>query len=280
MADTFHYIFDVFAARWWRAAGPRGGVDVAITSSMTLRRPATAVIKRLLSYAAMPLHGVVGVVPAWRYVLRRLQARGFRPRTVFDIGVARGTPELYAAFPDAHYFLVDPTRESLPHMQQIARRLRAVVLNIAFGEQDGEAMIAVRADDIGGSTFYEEIGPLGPTRRYSVPVRRFDQAIGDFERPALCKIDVQGAEMSVLRGMGERIHEFEAILIETSLIATIKDGPEIADVVTFLRQRGFVVYDLLGGGRRPLDNALAQLDLLFVKENSPLRADHRWTADP
>jgi FkbM family methyltransferase len=258
---------------------PDLGVDVAITSSMTLRRPAGAALKRLLGYAATPLHRVVGVVPAWRYVLRRLQACGFQPRTVFDIGVARGTPELYAAFPAAHYVLVDPTRESLPYMQQIARRQRAVILNLALGERDGEAMITVRTDDIGGSTFYEEVGPLGPTRRYAVPVRRFDQAIGDFERPALCKIDVQGAEMSVLRGMGERIHELDAILIETSLIATIKDGPEIADVVTYLRQRSFVVYDVLGGGRRPLDNALAQLDLLFVKESSPLRADHRWATD-
>jgi FkbM family methyltransferase len=197
---------------------------------------------------------------------------------VFDIGVAQGTPELYAVFPDAHYYLVDPTRESLPYMERIARQLDARILNVALGDAEGELEIGVRTDDIGGSTFYEEIGPLGPTRRYPVPVRRFDQAIDGFERPALCKIDVQGSEMSVLRGMGKRIHDVDAILIEASVIATIRDGPEIAEVVSYLRQQGFVVYDVLGGGRRPLDSALAQLDLLFVKEDSPLRSDHRWSA--
>ena len=240
--------------------------------------PAKAAVKRVLSYSTLVLHRMVGVVPAWAFVLRNLRARGFVPRTVFDIGVARGTPELYAVFPEARYYLVDPTRESLPHMEAIARRLDVEILNIALGDEEGEFEIGVRTGDIGGSTFFEEIGPLGPTRRYPVAVRRFDRAIGEFQRPALCKIDVQGSEMRVLRGMGERIHDVDAILIEASVIATIRDGPEIAEVIGFLRQKGFVVYDVLGGGRRPLDSALAQLDLLFVKENSGLRADHRWSA--
>jgi FkbM family methyltransferase len=251
---------------------------MTMTSARVTRNPARAAVKRAISYSSLMLHRMVGVVPAWSFVLRNLRARGFHPRTVFDIGVAHGTPELYAVFPDARYFLVDPTRESLPWMETIARQLDASILNIALGDQDGELEIGVRPDDIGGSTFYEEVGPLGPVRRYPVAVRRFDGAIGAFERPALCKIDVQGSEMSVLRGMGTRIDEVDAILIEASVIATIRNGPEIAEVIGFLRDRGFVVYDVLGGGRRPLDSALAQLDLLFVKEDSPLRADHRWSA--
>src|SRR5262245_58291240 len=191
-------------------------------TGLTMRNPAKAVVKRILSYSTLVLHPMVGAVPAWAFVLRNLRARGFRPRTVFDIGVAHGTPELYAVFPDAHYYLVDPTRESLPHMEEIARQLDARILNIALGDADGELEIGVRTNDIGGSTFYEEIGPLGPTRRYLVPVRRFDGVIDSFERPALCKIDVQGSEMRVLRGMGERIHDVDAILIEASVIATIR----------------------------------------------------------
>lgn len=243
------------------------------------RNPARVAAKWMAGSLGRLLHRTLGVVPAWSFTLGQLKARGFRPRTAFDIGVARGTPELYWAFPDAYYYLIDPTRESLPYMQSIAKRLNAQVLNLALGDREGELEIGVRPGDINGATFYEEIGPLAATERYPVPVRRFDQAIGRFERPALCKVDVQGAEIAVLEGMGERIQEIDVLIVEASVIATIKDGPEIDQVIAFCKQHGFVVYDVLGGGRRPLDRALAQLDLLFVKEDSPFRTDRRWSAN-
>jgi FkbM family methyltransferase len=218
------------------------------------------------------------LLSAWPSALRDLKRRGFQPRTIFDIGVADGTPDLYAAFPHAEYYLVDPTAESLPHMQRIAQRLNAEIFNIALGELNTESVIGVRPRDIGGSTFFEEVGQIDEVKRYSVPVRRFDSVATSFERPALCKIDVQGAELSVLRGMGQRIHDLDVIIVETSVIATVADGPEIFDIIAYLKQQGFVPYDMLGSSRRPLDNALAQLDLMFVKSDSDFRADRRWSA--
>lgn len=221
---------------------------------------------------------VTQLLPAWPVTLRRLKRQGFRPRTVFDIGVADGTPDLYAAFPEAQFYLIDPTRESLPHMERIARRLNARIMNIALGERDAEMTIGVRPNDIAGSTFFEEIGPIDGVKHYPVVMRRFDQVVNGFARPALCKIDVQGSELDVLRGIGERIRDIDVIIIETSVIATIKDGPEIADIVGHLKSKGFALHDMLGSTRRPLDNALAQLDLLFVPADSPFRADKRWAA--
>jgi FkbM family methyltransferase len=232
--------------------------------------------KWLMGCAGVVVNGTLGVVPAWQYVLRRLRAAGFEPRTVFDIGVARGTPELYGAFPNAKYYLVDPTHESVPYMHQIAQRLQAEVLNVALGDCDAERVICARTEDIGGSSFFDEVGEDPPMQRYPVPVRRFDQIINGFERPALAKIDVQGAELQVLRGMGERIRDLDAIIVEASVIATVRDGPEVADVIGYMKDKGFVVYDMLGGARRPLDRALAQVDLLFVQEDSEFRADRRW----
>lgn len=236
------------------------------------------VAKWLQRCAGIILHSGDDFVSTWPLVLRKLKRRGFRPRTVFDVGVARGTPDLYAAFPDAHYYLIDPTRESLPHMQQIARQLDAEVLNVALGDRDAEMMIDARPDDINGASFYKEVGELNGVEQYPVAVKRFDRLMNSFERPALCKIDVQGAELHVLQGMGRKLQDIDAVIVECSVLATLMDGPEISEVIAYMTQEGFALYDILDTTRRPLDAALAQVDLLFVPRNSALRADRRWAA--
>ena len=43
-----------------------------------------------------------------------------------------------------------------------------------------------------------------------------------------------------------------------------------------MTQRGYVIYDFAGFTNRPLDMALGQLDICFVKEDSVLRKSHGW----
>jgi len=235
-------------------------------------------VKRRLNQLLMPYGHVVArasTVPSWERFFDFIMRNGLTPNTVFDIGVATGTPVLYAHFPDARYVLVDPTAESLPHMESWSRKLNAQILNLALGDQDGDATIDVR-DEIGGSSLFDEVGPYTSVKKYSVPVRRFDRVVDGFEPPALCKIDVQGAELMLLRGMGDRIREFDFFVIEVSTIPTLHDGPDAFAVIEHMRRHGFVMFDILNINRRPLDGALAQLDLAFVAEDSPLRRDRRW----
>ena len=102
--------------------------------------------------------------------------------------------------------------------------------------------------------------------------------IEEAEGADLLKIDIQGAELMVLDGMTGRLPEIDALVIETSTIATVKGGAEVRDVVSFLGDHGFVLADIVGLRRRPLDDATAQLDLLFVPHDKSLRMDRRWAA--
>jgi FkbM family methyltransferase len=214
---------------------------------------------------------------SWRQSLDVLRRRGFAPATVFDIGVGFGTWGLYRLFPDAFYHLVEPTREALPYMRKLARRLDCEIHPVALGDRDGEATFEIRAD-LQGSTLLEEVGPRAFLRFDRVPLRRFDGLFHEIERPALAKIDVQGAELMVLQGMTGRLRELDAVIVETSTIATVKGGAEVGEVVRFMQAHGFVVADILGLKRRPLDGATAQLDLLFLPESATLRADRRWAS--
>jgi FkbM family methyltransferase len=213
--------------------------------------------------------------PSWDKSFAVLRRYGLQPATVFDIGVAYGTYELYRAFPDAYYHLIDPTFESLHHMRELRRRLRCEIHSIALGDHEGDVMIEIRPD-IQGATLLEDFTPREIVRHDRVPMRRFDALFDEIARPALAKIDVQGAELMVLEGMSGCLESLDAVVVETSTIASVKGGAEVHDVVHFMHDHGFVLADVIGLTRRPLDSATAQLDLLFLPDDCGPRRDRRW----
>jgi hypothetical protein len=76
--------------------------------------------------------------------------------------------------------------------------------------------------------------------------------------------------------MTGRLASLDALVVETSTIASVKGGAEVHDVVRFMHKHGFALIDVVGMTRRPLDSATAQLDLLFLPEDSGPRRDRRW----
>ena len=94
--------------------------------------------------------------------------------------------------------------------------------------------------------------------------------------PILLKVDVQGYELKVLDGAPHLLEQTELVLLETSLFSFSPGMPDFYDVLSYMKQKGFVVYDLYNGHNRPLDGARAQIDVAFVKENGTLRRDPRW----
>jgi len=211
-------------------------------------------------------------------VIALLQRQGFKPTTIFDIGVAYGTPALYQGFPGATYHLVEPVPAAVPYMQRWQRRLNATIHPVALADKHGELEMEMRAD-ISKSTFYHEVAPARLRPPITVPVERFDARFTatDLQPPVLVKIDVQGAELLVLRGMGDLLDAVDVFIVETSTILTQAGGAaHWCDVLDHFRLHNYTLYDICGIGRRPLDGALAQLDLVFVRETSPLIADKRW----
>jgi FkbM family methyltransferase len=215
-----------------------------------------------------------GKLPSWEHCLNHIKTCGFRPETVFDVGVARGTEVLYRAFPDAFYYLVDPSRESLPHMEALQKRLKAKILNCALTDRAGEVALNVpNVENFGGSSIMRTFSH-GWT--YTVKTERFDELVSDFEQPSLCKIDVQGAAMLVLKGMEGLLPKVDVFIIESNVFAPA--GDDVHRIMAFLSARNFVLYDIADIIRRPIDNALGQLDLVFVREDSPFRQEKRWQA--
>ncbi len=210
--------------------------------------------------------------------LRKLE---FRPGTVVDVGVADGTFELYEAFPSAFHFLVEPMREFEPAMKSICRRYNADYVIAAAGNQSEERRIYFSGDTLGASLLpvQRDYAPARDGCR-TIPVIRLDQLVKDrgCPPPYLIKVDVQGFEHVVMEGATGVLAETEVVILETALIRFKEDRPLLDETIAFMKTMGFVPYDLFGGYGRPLDGALAQIDVAFVKENGRFRESSEFAS--
>jgi FkbM family methyltransferase len=214
-----------------------------------------------------------------RGALRQLVKLGFRPRTVIDVGVAFETRELYEEFREAKILLVEPLAEFEPFLKKICSEFQAQYVLAAAGEKTGTTALNVHKNQLDSSSLFREIEGVevdGEPRE--VPLVTIDEVCAQrgLAGPFLLKVDVQGAELRVLSGAAKTLEQSEVVILEVTLFGTMIGGPQLADVVTYMRERGFVVYDLWGMLYRPLDGALAQVDMEFVRGDSALRKEHAF----
>lgn len=155
--------------------------------------------------------------------------------TVFDVGANVGyTMLLFASFagPGGKVIALEPGRRAFATLaRNAAQTANAIALQIAASDQGGEA------------TFHEaalsdlsSLEPVAGADRYSVPVAPLDHLAAEHGSPAFVKIDVEGHEPGVLRGMAGLFASARPPIVQF----------EALDVV--MRDRCLTVIQELAGG--------------------------------
>lgn len=212
--------------------------------------------------------------------LRQAQSMGFILATVVDVGAAYGsfTNQCVSVFPKARFLLLEPLVEYQPSLKKLTETTPAAQCIVAAASANpGEVVLNVHPDLVGSSLFREvEKGTNVNGVPRTVRAITIDGLLNETgaKGPFLLKVDVQGAELEVLRGAERMLADTEYIVLEVSLFRFFQDGPDFHDVVQYMKRHGFVVYDISGLQYRPLDNALSQIDIAFVKEEGLFRERH------
>ena len=210
--------------------------------------------------------------------LQRLKALGFSPEAILDIGAYEGEWMRMAktVFPESKVLMVEAQPEKDPVLDATCKTFDGSVeyLIALLGQSNQKAAPFFQMHTPAGSTgssLYEEQTSF-ERRMISLPMHRLDDLLA--QRPPtrfpFIKLDVQGAELDVLRGGSKALNGAEAVLLEASLLEYNKGAPQFAEVVAFMNANGFVVFDILDCFRAKRD-VLFQSDIMFVREGSSLR---------
>lgn len=219
-------------------------------------------------------------VPNVDWSLRNAKENGFSPDAVIDVGAYEGewSRMAHRIFPDASILAVEPLHEKAARLESLSRSIHEIEYEQALLSAEAQESVPFHVNQTVSSVLpeAEEADAEQETRSTTTLDRLTDGTT--FSQPDLLKLDVQGYELEVLRG-GERIlgtHPPELILMEVSLIEINDGAPLSADVTEFMDRTGYRLYDICSFMRRPYDDALWQIDALFVHHESDLIASKRW----
>ncbi len=199
-----------------------------------------------------------------------IQRLGYQPATLIDIGAASGTPELYAAFPDAYLLLVEPLEEFSAEIASILSTRRGVHVPVALGREPGEREIRIEPGNHLRSSFYtrhtlEQTGDAPVLRRVRVDTLDHVMASAACPRPFGLKIDAEGAELDILRGAASTLAGTQFIIAEASVLSRFEGSYRFASLIAELDAIGFEVCDILGIGRADTSR-VTFFDLVFERK--------------
>jgi FkbM family methyltransferase len=195
---------------------------------------------------------------AW--LVRKVVECGIRRRAealvVFDVGSNVGDYtrlvllEAGRAHCPVHVHAFEPS----PHNAEILQRVFANEPTVqmtcaAAGEEPGEAILySGRSGSSQASLVKRSNLPEATTGEISVPVLRLDQYMQTrgIERVDLLKLDIEGAELAALQGLGDRLNPKTVDLIQFEYGGTTLDAKVwLRDFYALLSNRGFVIAKLL-----------------------------------
>lgn len=218
--------------------------------------------------------------PNERALLGRLLAPGM---VVLDVGAHAGFYTLNASKlvgPSGRVVAFEPSpreRERLRLHLRLNRCANVTVEAVALGETSGEGELFVFDGRTTGCNSFHLASTDG-ARRVTVPVRTLDEyvATGIVDRADFVKMDIEGAELSALRGAERLFRTLRPVLLcELHEKRTAPWGYRARAIVDLVAAWGYRWYLVEDGGRlTPIDVA----QTTFFGNGVALPAERPWDA--
>jgi FkbM family methyltransferase len=221
---------------------------------------------------------LAGKIPDPKISLTRLKNIGFRPLLIFDVGGYKGefSEMCLEIWNGTEVHLFEGLPDKIGPLKEKFKGLKVRINECLVGDKDARE-VQFYADESASSVLdSEEI--YYKKQLITQSMCCLDSYISSHGNiiPDMLKIDTQGFEYSVLKGCETYLSRVSVLLIECNFLEIYQNVKLAGELITYLGGFGFVIYDVSEIHRRPLDNALVQMDFVFVKHDAVWRQDKRW----
>jgi FkbM family methyltransferase len=204
--------------------------------------------------------------------LENLLQYNYRPDYIIDVGAYIGdwSKEAMKVFPAASFILVEPLPDKKPILEKKFSNKPVEIYNILVGDKEREKVKFFAMET--GSSVFEELSNIERKAIY-LDMTTLDHIAEkkQLSGNVLLKLDAQGFELEILKGAGKLLNLVEVICMEVSYLNYNEGAPLAHEVIQYLHDLNFLVYDIPAFSRKTKDCALVQSDMVFLKANGSLR---------
>ncbi len=221
---------------------------------------------------------------AMEETLTLMRDAGYLPKLVLDCGANEGqwTRGVRSIFPKATYHLVEPQPACAENLAALMEESSGVVHHPFALTQSGVASVRMLGggEEGRGTGNHVALPDESANDEQTLPATTLDDLFTRHvaaDDRTLLKLDLEGHELDALAGGAKLLERTEVVLIEIQFYAVHHNQrPIFADVLNFLRDRNFELYDFACLSQRPRDMRLRMGDAVFVQRSSPLWTDVSW----
>lgn len=243
-------------------------------------------IKERIAHRIQQLHTILTVEGSLRArfkgcyfemyeMLHSIQANNITFKTIIDVGANRGmfTKVANYIFPDAKIIAFEPLKDCFEELTRLNNSIPSLeCFNVALGDAHGEKEIFHSQYDYSSSLLEMEDlhkAAFPYSEKYQkdkIVTARLDDIvdIGNYKKPILMKIDVQGYEDFVIKGAAETLKSIDYLICEMSFEPLYHNQILFPQLYNLITEHGFKFQGPIAINRHPKTKTPLQIDGLFT----------------
>jgi FkbM family methyltransferase len=229
-------------------------------------KKALSIILKFDNYKIARKYNLISVKSGLYY----LKSLGFYPKTIIDVGAFEGywSKSVNLIFKDSRFYLVEPQVEKIEIIKNNVKGNNFKVFNTLLGKNDNEVKLFYQMGT--GSSYYYE-NTFATREEVEIKTVSLDTFVLENDiklEDTILKLDTQGSELDIIRGGENSLKKIDFLLIELSLVNYNLNAPNYLEILNYLNENDFVLFDVLEIHRSNQISLPTQFDGLFVNKKS------------